>query len=446
MRPDTQAHLYARLARGQVAGRLPSIAAGVVAGGALSWGGGRGRVDGVPPDADTQYRIGSITKPLTAVLVLRLRDAGLLRLDDPVEQHLPDFALPSRTVGQLLSHASGLRAEPAGEWWERIDGPEWSSVEAGIDADDLLFAAGRRFHYSNVGYGALGEIVARKRGRSWMECLTDEVLRPLEMNRTTYDPQAPHSRGYAVHPFADLLLDEPHTSLGGMAAAGQLWSTVNDLGRLIAFLLGDTGGVLTQDTVAEMQQPGAVDDTRGPWASYGYGVQVHRAGGRTIVGHGGSVPGFVAVVAAEPEEQSGVVLLANATAGMEADLATDLLDIVREREPRVVPEWRPDPAVTHDIVPFLGTWYWGPTPFVLRLRPDGDLEIAPAGAAGRGARFAGVGGRWIGRNGYYAGEELRFAQAHLDIGTFVLTRRPYPTGDVVPGGVNDGWRAATAED
>lgn len=446
MRPDTEAHLLARLARGQANGRLPSVAAGVVADGRLGWAAGRGWTADGEIDADTQYRIGSITKPLTAVLVLRLRDEGLLRLDDAVGDHLPGFELPSRTLGQLLSHASGLRAEPPGEWWERIDGPPWQEVAAGIGSADLLFNAGHRFHYSNVGYGALGEIVARKRGRPWIECLTDEVLRPLEMNRTTFGPQPPHARGYAVHPFADLLLDEPHTSLGGLASAGQLWSTVRDMARLVTFLLGDTGGVLSGETVAEMQQPAPVDDTRGPWSSYGYGVQVHRLDARTVVGHGGSVPGFLAVVAAEPDEQAGVVVLANATAGMEGDLATDLLAIVRDREPRVVAPWRPSPAIAEDVVARLGAWYWGPMAFHLRLRPDGDLEIAPAGAGGRGARFTAIEGRWIGRNGYYAGEELRFADDHLDIGTFVFTRSPYPVGDVVPGGVEHPWRAVSQEE
>ena len=446
MGPDTERHLHARLARAQADGRLPSLAAGVVAGGAPAWSAARGRVAGGPADVDAQYRIGSITKTLTAVLVLRLRDEGLLRLDDAVEQHLPGLPLHGRTVGQLLSHGSGLRAEPAGEWWERVDGPDWAAVEATVGDDDLLFGAGRRFHYSNVGYGALGAIVARLRGRSWEDCLTDEVLAPLGMRRTTAQPAAPYARGYAVHPFADLLLDEPLTSLGGMSAAGQLWSTVSDLSRLITFLLGDTGDVLARDTLLEMLQPGPLDDIRGVWSAYGLGVQVHRVDDRTLVGHGGSVPGFLALLLADPDERCGVVVLANSTAGLDPTLPTDLLATVREREPLVVSEWQPAAAVDPGVLALLGAWFWGPSMFVLRLRPDGDLEVAPAGVAGRGARFANVDGRWIGRTGYYAGEELRLVDDHLDIGTFVFTRTPYPVGEETPGGVPTGWRSATPEE
>ena len=446
MRNDTQDHLLARLARAQADGRLPSVAAGVVAGGELGWTAARGVLGGAAADPDAQYRIGSITQTLTAILVLRLRDEGLVRLDDPVEQHLPGTPFADRTVGQLLTHGSGLRAEPPGLWWERIDGPDWTAVEEELAPDDLLFGAGRRFHYSNVGYGALGQIVARHRGRSWEECLRDEVLAPLDMRRTTPQPEPPHARGYAVHPFADLLLDEPLTSLGGMSAAGQLWSTVGDLARLVTFLLGDTGDVLSEDTLAEMLQPGPLDDIRGVWSGYGLGVQLHRVGDRVLLGHGGSVPGFLAMLLADPEEHSGVVVLANATAGLDATLATDLLATVRDREPWVVPEWRPATDLDPAVADMLGTWFWGPSTFLLRLRPDGDLEITPAGAVGRGARFVQRDGRWIGRTGYYAGEELRLVDGHLDIGTFVFTREPYPVGDVTPGGVSESWRSAREDD
>ena len=82
VRPDTAHALLARVARGQAEGRAPSLVAGVVRDGALVWSAGRGEIDGVAPTADTQYRIGSITKPFTAVLIMRLRDEGLLDLED----------------------------------------------------------------------------------------------------------------------------------------------------------------------------------------------------------------------------------------------------------------------------------------------------------------------------------------------------------------------------
>ncbi len=106
-------HLLARLARAQVESRTPSLVAGLVRDGQLRWSAGRGEVAGGEPDGDTQYRIGSITKTFSAILLLQLRDAGRLRLGDAVETHLPGCGLGSATVAQLLAHLTGLRSETA---------------------------------------------------------------------------------------------------------------------------------------------------------------------------------------------------------------------------------------------------------------------------------------------------------------------------------------------
>src|SRR5262249_46023273 len=158
--------------------------------------------------------IGSITKTFTAILVLRLRDEGRLALGDPLERFVPGTPFGGRTVGQLLAHAGGVQSETAGPWWGRGAGGEWGgSGEApprgALDEDGLVDAPGRSFHYSNLGYGALGELVARLRGRPWVDCLQAEILDPLELRRTSYGPQAPHARGFAVHPFAQAVLEEP---------------------------------------------------------------------------------------------------------------------------------------------------------------------------------------------------------------------------------------------
>src|ERR1700742_1331121 len=218
--PGTARRLLARVAQAQSSARLPSLVAGVVRGGAvawhggLAWHGGRGRVDGAPPTPDTQYRIGSISKTFTALLVMRLRDEGALALTDPYGDHVPDTPFGDRTVGQLLAQGAGLQAETNGGWWERTPIGSWDEVVAGLDAHAVPHAPGRRFHYSNLGYGALGELVARKRGRSWFEALRAEVVEPLELRRTSYRPQAPHATGYAVHPWAELLLEEPEHDAG----------------------------------------------------------------------------------------------------------------------------------------------------------------------------------------------------------------------------------------
>src|SRR5213592_1240558 len=117
--PTTRRALLHRIAVAQSEGRAPSLVAAVARDGELVWTGSRTSVDGHGPDEHVQYRIGSITKTFTAVLVLRLRDEGLLDLTDPLEKHLPDTGAGAVTIAELLAHTGGLAAETPGPWWER---------------------------------------------------------------------------------------------------------------------------------------------------------------------------------------------------------------------------------------------------------------------------------------------------------------------------------------
>jgi CubicO group peptidase (beta-lactamase class C family) len=434
--PTTARVLLARTARVQREGRAPSLVAGVVRDGGLAWSAGRGDVP--EPHTDVQYRLGSISKTVTAVVVMRLRDEGRLHLDDPLDRHLPGTPLGDRTVGQLLSHLAGASAESPGGWWERVPGGSIADLDLG--PDDVVLGAARRFHYSNLGFGLLGELIARLRGTSWEDAVTTEILAPLGMDRTTPRPVQPAAEGRAVHPWADVVLPEPEHHAGVMAAAGQLWATLTDLGRFGAFLLGDTGDVLDAGTLEEMTLPAGVDPSAPGWSAYGLGVQVIRMDGRTLVGHGGSMPGFLAGVFVDRDEQTGAVSLANTTAGPDP-LVFGLLSDLRTHEPRVVEAWVPSP--TPVALDHLGAWFWGPSPYLLRAVGDGMLHLGPLpGRTGRASRFARQdGGQWVGLDGYFAGETLRIAEDHLDLGTFIFTRTPYDPGAPVPGGVDeDGWR------
>jgi CubicO group peptidase (beta-lactamase class C family) len=434
--PTTARLLRARTARAQRDGRAPSLVAGVVRDGGLAWSAGRGEV--AEPHTDVQYRLGSISKPVTAIVVLRLRDEGLLHLDDPLDRHLPGTPLGDRTIGQLLSHVAGASAESPGGWWERTQGGSLADLTLG--ADDVVLGAGRRFHYSNLGFGLLGELVATLRGKTWEDAVTAEVLAPLGMIRTTPRPVQPAAAGTAVHPWADVVLPEPEHHAGVMAAAGQLWATLDDLARFGAFLLGDTGDVLDPTTLEEMAVPAGVDDSAAGWSAYGLGLQVMRVDGRTLIGHGGSMPGFLAGVFVDRDEQIGAVSLANTTSGLDA-VVFGLLADVRAAEPRVVEPWTPSPSpVALDV---LGVWFWGPSPYVLRAVSGGMLHLGPLpGRMGRASRFAARDdGTWLGLDGYFAGETLRIAGDHLDLDTFVFTRTPYDPEAPVPGGVDErGWR------
>ncbi|MGW7634309.1 serine hydrolase domain-containing protein [Streptomyces decoyicus] len=449
--PQTRRALLHRLAVGQAEGRAPSLTGAVVRGGRVVWTGSRGSVEGEAPHDDVQYRIGSLTKTFVAVLVLRLRDEGLLRLEDPVGRHLDGSPVPEATIAQLLAHSSGLAAETRGPWWERTAGelrPEQADL---FDERPQRLPAGRRHHYSNPGYALLGALVERLRGgRPWDEVLRNEVLEPLGMGRTTLRPERPHARGWAVHPWADAVLPEPAEDTGLMGPAGQLWSTLQDLCRWAAFLLRGDGRVLSASSLAEMRTPAVPPEVNAWDAGYGLGVQLVRRKGRLLAGHVGSMPGFLAALWTDAEEDIAGVVLANCTSGPAvAALAADLTGIVSEHEPRIPEPWHPLPGpLDPELLALTGPWYWGANPHILRLRDGRGLELTPLSGTGRSSRFrAERDGTWTGLDGYYAGETLRVVRdeegsvSHLDLHTFVFTRGPYEPSAPVPGGVDpEGWR------
>ncbi|MGV9337203.1 serine hydrolase domain-containing protein [Streptomyces sp. NPDC003688] len=453
--PGTRRALSHRVAVAQAEGRAPSLVAAVVRGGRVVWQGARSSVEGHDPDGDVQYRIGSITKTFTAVLVLRLRDEGLLDLGDPLEKHLPGTGAGEATVAELLAHTAGLAAESPAPWWERTPGslrPELSDV---LGEHPLPHPVGRRFHYSNPGYTLLGALVEELRGAPWEQVLREEILEPLGLHRTSTRPRAPHAGGWAVHPWADALLPEPLEDLGRMAPAGQLWSTTGDLARFAVFLAEGDNRVLSAESVREMRTPAAPAEATdvADGVAYGLGMQIQHRGGRLLVGHSGSLPGFLANLTISVADDVAAVVLANCTSGpLLGAVGADLVRIVAEAEPRIPDPWRPMPEVEPDVLELAGPWYWGTHAFGLRVSADG-LALGPLSGAGRRARFRPNGdGSWTGLEGYYAGELLRPVRrqdgtlSHFDLGSFVFTRQPYDPEASVPGGVDaEGWRGGSEQ-
>ncbi|MGI5456242.1 serine hydrolase domain-containing protein [Streptomyces sp. CA-249302] len=449
--PGTRRALLHRIAVAQAEGRAPSMVAAVVRGGETVWHGSRTSVDGHGPDENVQYRIGSITKTFTAVLVMRLRDEGALDLGDPLEKYLPGTGAGEATIAQLLAHTAGLAAESPAPWWERTPGVLRPGLGDVLGEQPLVHPVGRRFHYSNPGFTLLGALVEELRGAPWEEVLRREVLEPLGLDRTSGRPQAPHAGGWAVHPWADVMLPEPAEDLGRMAPAGQLWSTTGDLARFAVFLAQGDPRVLSAESLLEMRTPAAppeAPDVADGYA-YGLGLEVRRQGERLLVGHSGSLPGFLACLTMSVEDDVAAVVLANCTSGpLLATAAADLVRIVAEAEPRIPEPWRPMREVDQAVLELAGQWYWGTYGFALRLTADGLVSLEPLSGKGRRSRFKANGdGSWTGLEGYYAGELLKAVRrpdgtvSHLDLGSFVFTRQPYGEEASVPGGVDpDGWR------
>jgi CubicO group peptidase (beta-lactamase class C family) len=447
-----------RLATAQRTHRLPSVVAAVF-GRDGGWVGGAGLVDDAPPTPDTQYRIGSITKTVVAVAVLRLRDAGALDLDDRVHDHLAggdviaDHPVGRATIAQLLQHAAGATAETGGGWWERTQGGDLASLLADVAARPAAGSAGRRFHYSNVGFGLLGGVLEHHHDQSWVDVVTADLLLPLGMTRTSPRPVAPAAPGLAVHPWTGQVLAEPEHDAGAMAPAGQLWASIDDLVRWGRFLGGDVDGadgpLLDRATWVEACLPSVVAHTPGDrWTTaHGLGVQVFNADGTVRIGHGGSMPGFLAGVRCAPSSGVGVALLTNTTAGLDPTLQGDLLALAGPHLETATP-WRPS-APLEGVEELAGVWFWGPRPHLVTATPEG-LHLGTMDGLGRASRFVPDGDGWRGIEGYYAGEPLRVGRGPggdavrlVLAGSFILTRTPYdpdPAADV-PGGVDpSGWR------
>jgi CubicO group peptidase (beta-lactamase class C family) len=437
----TARRLQAQLSEDQAAGRLPSTVAGLVRDGTLVWQGSAGqRTGSVPPTPDLQYRIGSITKTMTAVLVMQLRDEGALDLNDRLDEHLPGIDYGASTIRRLLSHSSGMHSEPAGPWWERSAGGSFERLAAGLAEPGPAFPAGTTYHYTNVAFGLLGELVARKRGGPWWEQVQHRILAPLGMHRTTYLPQTPHAGGYSVHHFAGTLTPEPAQDAGAMAPAGQVWSTVEDLARYAGLLVDGHDDVLSRETVDEMTVPQSGSLAGAAAGGYGLGLRLVRGGSGMLAGHTGSMPGFLAGFFVDRVRRTAAIVLANGTTGLRAEgLPIDLLATLEEMEPTIPDAWTPNDAVPDAVADVLGVWHWGNT--ALGFSWSGEqVEVRGLGDDAVSYRFLPQDdGTFLGTVGYHHGERLSVVRNddgsvnHLVCATFVYTRTPYDPAAPIPG-------------
>jgi len=411
----------------QARGRLTSVVGAVFDRYGVVWAGASGTCPGV----HGQYRIGSITKTLTAVLVMQTRDAGLLKLDDRVGDHLGDVGYAEATLRELLSHTSGMQSEPVGPWWERSRGGDFDALAAANDGSGRVARPGDYYHYSNLGYALLGEVVARATRRPWRTLVHDVLLAPLGMTRTSYLPR-PHAQpGWSVDHFTGVRDQEPLTSTGAMAPAGQLWSTVDDLVLWGQFLAGGRPDLLDPSTLHEMTVP-VTDD-------YGLGLKLTANAGGILVGHTGSMPGFLAALFVDPGSGIGSAVLTNATTGIEPErLAMDLID--GDFIDDVPDPWVPTVALPDEVDGLPGLWFWGNTATELRWHNEG-LELRGLATPDREPqRFALVDGRLVGLSGYHRGETLHVHRrddgtiGHLECATFVYTPTPYDPDAPIPGG------------
>ncbi|HEY6478298.1 MAG TPA: serine hydrolase domain-containing protein, partial [Polyangia bacterium] len=320
-------------------------AVGIVLDGELVYAktfGVRDQVSNQPVDADTIFRIASMTKSFTALAIMKLRDDGRVVLDAPAATYIPELRTfaglprdaPEITVRMLLTHASGIAFDDfwGGDTFGMSDDELTRFIQSGIG---LSYAPGTRYQYSNLGYALLGRIVERASGRPFRAYVTAEILKPLGMDSTVWEagdvPAARLAMGYLRR--GDELVPEPRPPDGVFAAAGGLYTSLHDYARYVAFNLtaypprddADTGPV-RRSTLREMhdgQRWMHVDERDGPVArqtaegislrsgSYGYGWHnLTTCAFEGLVQHGGYEPGYFSNVVLLPRTGVGIFVLA----------------------------------------------------------------------------------------------------------------------------------------
>jgi len=438
---DLAARLEHMVRAAQAEQRVPSVSAAVFRDGQVVWRQAVGAADvSRAEEATTEhaYRIGSITKTFTAVCILQLRDALVLDLADPLRTHIPE-APPGPTVGNALSHLSGLQREPPGEIWETMQPPSREELLAGLEDVERVLRPGEAWHYSNLAFGLLGEIVARRNDEGYESALRARVLEPLGLERTGFDPAGPRATGYYVQPYSDRVTVEPDPPVEGPTAAmGWLWSTVDDLARWADFLATGTDGVLSRETLDEMARVRAMADQTRWTVGWGLGLGLYRRGDRVYAGHGGAMPGFLSALCVHRPERTGAAVLMNTSAGADPhELVLDLAEAALDAMPRMPALWRPDEGAPEDAEQMLGRW-WSEGSELVMTWQQGRLRVQALEApAGRDLSWLlrEDADRWRIVEGRELGEQLRIVRdaagqpVRLYLATYPLTRTPEAFAD-----------------
>jgi CubicO group peptidase (beta-lactamase class C family) len=440
---DTTTRSLHRIALGkQREGRVPGLYAAVCRGGRHLWGEGIGRADvggEQPPGPDDQFLIASNTKTFVAVMVMQLRDEGRLSLDDLLGDHVPEVSHPI-TIRQCLAHVSGMAREPLGDVWETLENPSAKELRRDFDDVERVLRPHQHWHYSNVVYAMLGQLIEELDGRSWEESLRTRLLEPLGMRRTSngFD-DGPHVTGYYVPPYDDVPRAEPVMDLKGLAPCGGLASTANDLATWSAFV-ADPGDLLSADTLEEMCQPQILLNPESWNAAMGLGFFLIRsATGRTYVGHTGGMPGHITGVFTHRESGTGGIVLMNNTAPPAPDaFAVELVEHVLEHDPVEEEPWQPGTSVPDELRPILGRWFSEGQPFVFWVE-QGELRARidkPAAATLAPSRFVRVEDDvYRDVSGRERGELLRVTRdvdgsvSKLNWATYLFTREPIAFGE-----------------
>jgi CubicO group peptidase (beta-lactamase class C family)/D-alanyl-D-alanine dipeptidase/sugar lactone lactonase YvrE len=326
--------------------QVPALSLALVDDQDIVWARGFGYCDAdrkLQATADTPYRVGSVSKPFTALLLMLYAEMGLMDLDAPIQKYLPELR-PHNTSGkeitlrQILAHRSGLvREPPVGNYFDDSLA-SLADTALSLNKTELIYTPETTTAYSNAALAVAGYVLEKSQKEPFGKLMRRKLLEPLGMNDSVFDA-TPQQR--ARLPLA--LMWTYHgrefpapTWDFGMGPAGNLISTPSDQARLLQFLFAGGRGLIKRDTLERMWtiQYGKKDDTAG----FGIGFFVSQFEGTKRIGHGGAVYGFATELAALPEEKLGVIVcsardVSNGLTRRVADVSLRHLRAVRAGKP-----------------------------------------------------------------------------------------------------------------
>ena len=307
---------------------LPGLVIGVVHDQEVVWSKAYGHADverDTPMQSDSIFRIASHSKLFTSIAILQLRDAGKLRLDDPITDHLPWFdmqnpypeAEPVR-VWNLLTHSAGLPRESDHPSWTEFEFPTGEDLRETVSQQQAAYPAATVWKYSNLGLSLAGAIVETVSEREYEEYVETEIMAPLGMASSSVGVPSDVHRVRLVTGYGRRWLDKPREVMPFVDArafdpATGLSSSVDDMLRFLSWQMRlraeHVTEVLRANTLREMQR---VHWLREDWrGGNGWGFAISHREDRDLIGHGGSYPGNRTSTQLSPTENVGVVVFTN---------------------------------------------------------------------------------------------------------------------------------------
>jgi D-alanyl-D-alanine carboxypeptidase len=311
----------------------------------------------VPADAETMFRIGSVTKQFTAALIMKLVEQGKLSLDDTLAKLLPEFHAYGHavTLRQLLNHTSGIKSyTDLGEQWWKKSCQEVTHQEMIDEVKEfpLEFTPGEKWAYNNTAYYLLGMLIEKASGRSYADALHREIFEPLTMERSRYDSNADviknRAHGYTLEGGA--LVNAKPLGMSAPGAAGGILSTAADLVRWQIALVN--GNVVSSASYQQMTTPTVLSD--GTDKKYGFGLAMGTFDDRPTIDHGGGINGFNSMLAWHPDDQLHIAVISNGEPISTGKIAHELYFAATGREK---PQPKQLPLAAADLARFAGDYH-----------------------------------------------------------------------------------------